>query len=110
MSESLAGDVVDTALVATGVVVGVPVAIITVVGIIVGSAQIVQQGVQNGDTTLNLFANRGRPCSAYPSIGEELGDIHEAQKLVNEAKTTDAVCYVGQTAEGAVWYSTGKFS
>jgi hypothetical protein len=58
--------------------------------------------------TLDKVAIHGRSCDAYPNVGEEIGDIKAAQTLVDElGGVTSRVCYVGETSDGAVWYSTG---
>ncbi len=109
MSESTLGTVFDSTLIAVGIVACVPAAVIMVAGISVGTAEIIQHAAQYGDTTLNLAVpGRGRPCSAYPRVVKELGrDLEAAQEVVNQTRTTDSVCYMGRTAKGAIWYTTG---
>lgn len=104
------GRAIDAAIDAAIPIVGVPLFSALIIGSTVGALSVLGQARSNGDTTLDLGPKRAKPCEMFEDVGERLPSQVEAQRLVRREATTDAVCYMGRTAEGATWYSTGRAS
>lgn len=60
--------------------------------------------------TLDDVQIHGKECAVYPAqyVGEKLGSVVRAQAYADQNSGTDSVCFIGETRDGATWYSVGR--